>query len=304
MAPSPDRAAGDNLVADAVPASSSHGKRGRGEATTASESRRVTNKVGQMTLPVWMTRCVEETEAQEEDTPEITPTTNVEGKGDVQETPVANTTENAVKLVSNLWSEDRSVVKKALKGLTDLFCNETHAFKAKNEREMRRLGGHMAVVHAVKNYVDDALIQEQGIRALCNLTAGPTLAQELVGDVGGVEVIVAGIKRHPEVARIQHLGCVAIGHLTFQTERNAERFEESDGIAAVIAAMKAHPENGDVQHESCYVLLRMCEWMEHGRLIIAAGGAATIACVMKECSHNYKVRRISHRVMQKLVDSD
>jgi hypothetical protein len=266
--------------------SSSHGKRGREKATL----------VGRMTP-------VEESKAQGEETPVTTRTTNVEEEeGDVQETPVANTTENIVKLLSNLWSEDRSVIEEALTDLADLCCDETDAFKA-NELEIRRLGGHMAVVHAAKKHVDNAPIQEQGILALCNLT-GPTLAQELVGDVGGVEVIVDGMKRHPEVARIQSLGCAAIGNILHATKRNAERVEESDGIAQVIAAMKAHAEDEDVQYESCYALLRMCEWAEYRRLIIAAGGATTIAYVMKEYSHNYKVRYVSHRVMQKLVDSD
>ena len=295
MAPSPDRAAGEE-IADAVP-SSSHGKRGRGKRTT-SESKRVAKLARALH--------VEETKAQEEDNTE-TPTTNVEERGATQDTrpAVANTTENIVKLlVKDLQSHDRDVTEKALTDLADL-CHEdaTDLFEA-NEREIRRLGGHMAVVQAVKMRVDDALIQEEGIRAIWNLSYQMP-AKVLVGDIGGVEVILAGMKRHPEDVRLQRVGCGAIANLSDNTKRNAERFEESDGIAAVIAAMEVHdPENEDVQLYSCVVLKHLCEWAEYRPLIVAAGGAATIAYAMKEYSDNPRVREAAQDAMQELVKRD
>jgi hypothetical protein len=300
MAPSPDRAAGEDVAADAVP-SSSHDKRDRDEATTTSESRKVT-KVGRLTH-------VDETKTQEEETPDTTPTPNVEEEeGDVQENPAASTTENIVDLLSDLFDKNRTVVEEALSDLDDL-CDdllrhdETVLSQQANEREIRRLGGHMAVVHAVKKHVDHGPIQREGIRALCNFTRSP-LSRVLVGDVGGVKVILAGMRRHPKNETIQALGCGAIANLLIGTKRNAERFEESDGIAAVIAAMKAHAEDEDVQYNSCYALLRMCEWAEYRPLIIAAGGAATIAHAMKEYIGSPRVHVISHRAMQKLVICD
>ena len=294
MAPSPDRAAGENLV-DAVP-ESSHGKRGRGNTTrsTSSGSRRVAK--------VARAPHIEETKAQEEDNAE-TSTTNVEEEGDTQETLAANTTENIVKLLSNLWSDDPTVIEKSLKDLAGM-CDPdiTDLFEA-NERNVCRLGGHIVVVQVVKKHVDDALIQEEGIGALLNFTFS-TLAQVLVGDIGGVEVILAGMKRHPDNANIQWWGCGAIGNLLYETKRNAERLEESDGIAAVIAAMKVHPNNEEVQCNSCYAIWRMCEWAEYRHLIVAAGGLVTIAKAMEKYIGNPRVREESRRALQSLTKSD
>jgi hypothetical protein len=291
MATFPERS---NAVMPCRISSSSHGKRGRDKATTGERQRaaKVPRSPG-----------VEETKAQGEETPE-TWTTKVEEEE--EETPDVPTTTNIVKLLSILWIEDdrkgcaiAQRIEEALTGLADLCCDKITDLSEVNERELRRLGGHMAVVQIVKKYVDDALIQEEGIRALLNCT-NPTLAKVLVGDIGGVEVILAGMKRHPQAENVQRMGCGTIGNLC-ETKRNASRFEESDGIAQVIAAMKAHPENEDVQVYGCVALENMCEWAEYRPLIFAAGGAVTIATVMEKFSDNPSVRQSSQDAMQALV---
>jgi hypothetical protein len=102
--------------------------------------------------------------------------------------------------------------------LTDLadLCHhdKTDLFQG-NEREICRLGGHIVVVQVLKKKVDDARIQEEGIRALWNF-AHPTLAKMLVGDIGGVEVILTGMKRHPECETLQRVPLKI-----FWTKRNA-----------------------------------------------------------------------------------
>jgi hypothetical protein len=266
-ATSPDRAAGET-VAETVP-SSSHGKRGCGRT---GERRRVA-KVAR--LPG-----VEETKTQLEE--EVTLTI----------------TENCVKLISDLWSDDRNAIEKALTNLADLCHHDDD-----DEREICRLGGHMAVVQVLKKHMDHVLIQEEGIRALWNFTY-PTLAKVLVGDIGGMEVILTGMKRYPEYANVQRAGCGAIANLLWETKRNAERFEASDGIAHVIAAMKDHPDNEDVQVNGCGALFNMCEWAEYRPLIFAAGGAVTIATVMEKYSDNPRVREASQNAMQTLVKRD
>jgi hypothetical protein len=174
-----------------------------------------------------------------------------------------------------------------------------------NEREIRRLGGHMPVVQVLKKHVDHVLIQVGGIRALGNFVcANPTLAKALVGDIGGVEVILTGMKKYPEYASLQRAGCGALSNLLRETKRNAERIEASDGIAQVFAAMKDHPDNEDVQAFGCSALFNMCEWAEYRPLIFAAGGAVTIATVMEKYSDNPRVREISQYAMERLVKRD
>jgi hypothetical protein len=68
--------------------------------------------------------------------------------------------------------------------------------------------------------------------------------------------------------------------------------------------MKAYPENDDVQHYSCVALLNMCEWAEYRPLILAAGGAATIAYVMWKYSDYPQVRKAAQDAMQELVQRD
>jgi hypothetical protein len=162
----------------------------------------------------------------------------------------------------------------------------------------------MAVVQVGKKHVDDALIQEEGIRALLNLIF-PTLAKVLVGDIGVLQVILFGMKRHPQAANVQRApGCAANENIVDETKRNAERLKESDGIAQVIAAMQAHPENEDVQLYSCWTLHKMCEWAEYRPLIFAADGADTIATVIEKSSDNPRVREASQYAMQRLAKRD
>jgi hypothetical protein len=289
-ATSPDRAAGET-VAETVPSSSSHGKRGRGDGKATTGERRRVAKVAR--LPG-----VEETKTHSEDAPE-TATTKVEAEGDTQENAERpSTTEDCVKLISDLWSDDRNVIENALTGLADLCHHDDD-----DEREICRLGGHMAVVQVLKKHMDHVLIQEEGIRALWNFTY-PTLAKVLVGDIGGVEVILTGMKRYPEYEFVQRAGCGAIANLLWETKLNAESFEASDGIAQVIAAMKNHPDNEDVQVNGCGALFNMCEWAEYRPLIFAAGGAVTIATVMEKYSNNPRVREASQNAMQTLVKRD
>jgi hypothetical protein len=84
-------------------------------------------------------------------------------EGDTQDTPVANNTKNIVKLlVSDLRSDDLTVIQKALTDLADL-CQptKTDLYEA-NKSKIHQLGGHMAVVQGVKKRVDNVLIQEEG----------------------------------------------------------------------------------------------------------------------------------------------
>jgi hypothetical protein len=261
-ATSPDRAAGE-AVAETVPSSSSRAKRGRANAT-AGERPRVA-KVARLPR-------VEEAKTQPEEV--VTPTL----------------TETCVKLISDLWSDDRNVIQKSLTDLYDVADGNA------DEGEISRLGGHMAIVQVLKNNLEDVLIQEEGIAAL------EIFENMLVGDIGGVVVILAGMRQHPGAVMVQSRGCFTIRELLNKTKPNAARFEESDGIALVIAAMKAHPHEEYVQWYGCRALLAMCEWAEYRPLICAAGGAVTIANVNLKYSDNPDVHEASRLAILKLME--
>jgi hypothetical protein len=276
-ASSPDRAAGEILV-DAVP-SSSRAKRGCGGGNTTTGERRRVAKVAR--LPG-----VEETNTQPAEEAAATPTL----------------TEKCVKLISDLWSDDRNVIKEAL---TDLYDLAYRYFENTGVDEILRLGGPMAIVQVLKKNPEDAHIQEKGIRALgCFTYSNFNPAKVLVGDIGGMEVILGGMRRHPGAVSLQRCGCGAISNILCGTKHNATLFEESGGIVLVIAAMKAHPHEEYVQCYGCVVLFYMSEWAEYRALIFAAGGAVTIATVMEKYSGNPAVRMASQNAMQQLVKTD
>jgi hypothetical protein len=295
---SPDRAAGENIAA-AVPINSQR-KRRNDRDTPAAKAARVGGGSS-----------VEESKVQQhgETAPRETPnSTKAAATEDALEAPpeapeAPATTETIVKLLSNLWSGNQTTIEQALTDLADLCHDDTTCTFQANELEIRRLGGHMAIVQVLKKQVDAVLIQEEGIRALCNCTY-PALAEVLVGDIGGLEVILAGMRKHPKNINIQGAGCGAIANLLHETKRNAERLKESDGIASVISAMKAHPENEIVQSSSCGALVNMCEWAEYRPLVLAAGGAVTIANVMEKYSDTPRVFEVSQDAMQRLVKRD
>jgi hypothetical protein len=161
-ATSPDCAAGKNL-ADTVP-SISRSKRGRGGGNeTTGDRRRVAPKVARLSG-------VEETNTQSAEEA-VTPTL----------------TEKCVKLILDLWSDDRNVIQKSLTDLAD---------EDDGQDEIVQLGGHMAIVQVLKKNLEDVLIQEEGIEALGNFGYA-TLGKVLVGDIGGVEVILTGMRQHP-----------------------------------------------------------------------------------------------------------
>jgi hypothetical protein len=198
---------------------------------------------------------------------------------------------NYVKPISDLWSDDRNAIEKALTDLYDYAGVD----------EILRLGGHMAIVQVLKKKLEDDLIQEKGIQALYIFTDS-TPGKLLVGDIGGVDAILAGMKQHPEAINVQTWGCDAIANLLKNTKPNAARFAESDGITQVIAAMKAHPDDAHVQWHGCLALFYLSEWAEYRPLIFAAGGAVTIATVMEKYSdHPRGVREGSHDGVQNLL---
>jgi hypothetical protein len=128
-------------IADAV-LGSSQGKRRNDDGDTPA------SKVARLAS-------VEESNVQhEETTQEILNNTNnagaTEDAFESPEAPEKSTTENIVTLLSDLWSDNRTAIEQALTNLADL-CNLgiTDVAQA-NEREIRRLGGHMAVVQVLK----------------------------------------------------------------------------------------------------------------------------------------------------------
>jgi hypothetical protein len=282
---SPERAAGDpNPIAVTVPRRSSRAnkKRRQEEADTPDGT-----GTGTGTGPAAK---ISRLASAEKETPEQ--------EGDA--TPVAPlTTEEIMNLLKGLWSDDKCVIKRALKKIADIGCNVATANE--NEVNIRMLGGHTTVFHVLQKHVGCFEIQEQGMRALGNLSLLlPT--KKLLGDIGCVEVILATMKKYPDCERLQCFGCYVIGRLVFSMKCNAERVEKSaGGIAVVIAAMKAYPNKKELQKFGCIALSNMSVWEEYRPLIAEAGGLSAISSVIEKYRDHPKLHEDAFKALRKLV---
>jgi hypothetical protein len=202
--------------------------------------------------------------------------TKGQGEDEAPETPL--TTERIMNLLDDLWSDDKCVIERALYEIADIgFRDASPSYEY--EDKIRMLGGHTAVFQVLKKHVDCLGIQEQGMRALGNLSMLlPTTT--LLGEIGFVEVILASMEKYPKIETVQQYGISVIGNLVDGMKCNAERFEKSGGIAVVIAAMKAHRKSEVLQNDCCVALYRMSKWEEHRPLILEAGGVSAIAFVV------------------------
>jgi hypothetical protein len=209
------------------------------------------------------------------------------------------TTENIMKLLDDLWSGDKWVIVRALDEIAD-FGDEDVAPDYENELKMRVLGVHITVFQVLKKHAGCLEIQEEGMRALGNLSMLlPT--KTLLGDIGCVEVILARMEKYPDSVRVQLCGCYVIGKLVNGAKGNAGRVEKSGGIAVVIAAMKAHPHCEELQDDGCIALSKMSEWEEYRPLIVEAGGASAIAFVMEKCRDHPLASKRAYNAMERLI---
>ena len=226
---------------------------------------------------------VEETEAQEGDaTPNI-----------------LLTTEKMMDLLKDLWSDDGSVIVRALTEIADISSENT--WWDENEVKMRELGGHIAVFQLVQKHVGCLEIQKQGMRALgnfCRLI--PT--RKLLGNIGCVEVILARMEEYPDCDRYQLLGCSAIANLV-RMKDNTERVKKSGGMAVVIAAMKTHPNNETLQSHGCRAFSSMSYWKEYRPLIVKAGGPSAIGFVMEKYSDHPALHERAYKTMERLFQT-
>jgi hypothetical protein len=216
------------------------------------------------------------------------------------ETPDTSlTTEKITNHIKDLWGDDEDVIEKTLTEIADIGLRDASP-DYENELEMRELGVHSAVFQVLQKYAGCLKIQEEGIRALGNLS-DCIPSRKLLGKIGCVEVILARMEKYPDSKSIQLLGCTTIGNVVTGAKVNAERVEKSGGIAAVVAAMKAHPNYDVVQHRGCFALDAMSEWDEYRPLIVKAGGASAIAFAMEKSEGSQQFRDRAYKAMRMLV---
>jgi hypothetical protein len=280
---SPDHAASDppDPTADTVPSSSHAKRRGQEEADTPGDG---TGTGGPAAKVARLASAEEKTKEQAGDeTPESPPLT----------------TEMIMRLLKDLWSDDKCVIFSALTKIIDIGTSDDPPYE--NEVKMRVLGVHTAVFQVLHKHIGCRQIQEQGMHALGNLCMlFPT--QKLLGEIGCVEVILAMMGKYQGSLTVQGFGCYVIGKLIHRMKGNAERVEKSGGIVLVIAAMKAHPNCQVLQGICCILLSCMSEWEKYRPLIVAAGGASAVVFVVEKYRGNdpEELRKHAYKAMQLL----
>jgi hypothetical protein len=271
---SPDRAASDaDLIADTVPSSRPANKKQRQEEAD--------DTPGPVAKVARLASSEEETQEQAAD----------------ETTDAPLTTEKIMILLKDLWSDDKSMIQRALIEIADI--GDSDAPPHENELKMRGLGVHIAVFQVLQKHIGCLEIQEEGMCALGDLSLLlPT--KKLLGEIGCVEVILASMEKYPEFEYIQAIGCFTISKIS-NMKANAERVEKSGGIAVVIAAMKTHQNSETVQDCGCYVLSIMSEWEEYRTRIVEAGGTIVIASMMHKYRDHPQLRKRSFDAMKILA---
>lgn len=182
-------------------------------------------------------------------------------------------------LAGDLWSDKAEVVTSSLEKLADL-CFHSDLEKAQEEQNrtaLREFGGHLAIIVAMKKWMQDSNIQSAGCRALQNAgiveDADSEAFHDLAVQVGALDTVLAAMKNYPLDEKVQKYGCGALLNLGWYLHNAEVVVFELQGIESFLVAMKNFPQIVSIQRRGCAFLKNLTTLGEKfNDPIVKAGG--------------------------------
>jgi hypothetical protein len=149
-------------------------------------------------------------------------------------------------------SRDRADLHKAGCGALSKLCTLGNEART----EILRGGGVTLVVSAMREYPNDAGLQQYACEALAEISVHGNGDEEIL-QAGAAPLIIAAMRRHGQYAELVEYACWALSHLTcFEGLRAA--VVAGGGVALVTAAIRGHPDAAEVCPAERSLVVNLC----------------------------------------------
>ena len=136
------------------------------------------------------------------------------------------------------------------------------------------------IVVLMLSHISTSQVQEQGCRALTDLSRGFDDNKVSIATAGGIAAIVNGMKAHRVHPGVQENGCLALSNLAANSD-NQVSIAKAGGIVTIVSGMEVHRDHAGVQKYGCWALTSLA-FNSINRVPIAnAGGIAAIVSGME-----------------------
>lgn len=184
-----------------------------------------------------------------------------------------------------LWKESAIDIKNALIELRNLCRSDEH--RDANIAALYDVGGHVAMMGAMRKWYAHADLQAEGCRALHSaaLRASDDFALAAVR-CGALETILLAMENFPDDSDVQDRACGALYALTATSNKDAsvKLATQLKGVPIVLQAMKAFPGSVCLQQRACFALCSLARWEE------LRGDLSVVAPIIRQALANHQDR--------------
>jgi hypothetical protein len=200
-------------------------------------------------------------------------------------------------IISDLFSSKKADVEKALQRLAHL-CSIPDENAELNRAEVYNVGGHAAILGALKKWFGCPEIQAEGFRALHNTAISDGAFVNAVLKIGIFEVILLAMNNFPEHQNVQISGCGVLYALCYKGTEITEKFVcDHDGIPVIVSAMKRFPKKSLLQKWACGIFGIITEIEELCPFVVENGGLEALVTAIQ--NHKNENRPYSADIQKK-----
>lgn len=200
-------------------------------------------------------------------------------------------------IICDLFSSKKTDVEKGLQRIAHL-CSIPDENAELNRAEVYNVGGHAAIVGALKKWFGCPEVQAEGFRALHNTAISDGAFVDAVIKIGVIEVILLAMRNFPDHQNVQISGCGVLYALCYKGQAITEKFVvEYDGIPAVVSAMKRFPKKSLLQKWACGIMGIISEIEELCGYIVEGGGLEALVTAIQ--NHKNENRPYSADIQKK-----
>lgn len=176
-------------------------------------------------------------------------------------------------------------------------------------RQVLYAGGHLLLLHVLKDHLPQRDIQTAAFMALMTLCVSHT-ARSLVASssMGGVAVFLTGMNHHADDAFLQTTGCGILVQLCQQDGNDAGAatvktlIVSCNGIPIVLRSMVAFLDEARLQRYACLLLDKLAQRKAYQTLLVTEGAISVLGGTMKRYQANSEVFVAAQEVYRLLVE--
>lgn len=190
-------------------------------------------------------------------------------------------------LLTDIWSEDASVVLHALEIIGELCrCvdddNPNQVRDAITNRKLvRQVGGHLALVLVMRKWRHSSVIQAEGCFVLGSAAMDNDFTSAAV-EVGAIDAVLGAMRLHPHEEVVQLYGCGALLVISLESLATAKHLVlELKALDTLTAALYNFPNSSDIEDLTCQIFLSLSEYPQMKGPLIKAGAIRAIGSVFE-----------------------